>query len=103
MALETQGSKEHDLKRREQEKRNLGAGSKKNWKREQGSSKILVLENGARSKGIGNYQGARGKIKRSMEQREIKKEQRKLVKRSERQKMEGSRENGVKCRREQGA
>ena len=64
MALETQGSKEHDLKRREQEKRNLGAGSKKNWKREQGSSKILVLENGARSKGIGNYQGARGKNKK---------------------------------------
>ena len=44
----------------EKGKCNLGAGSTKNWKREQGAAK--KLENGAKSKR--NYQAARGKIKK---------------------------------------
>ncbi len=66
-----------------------------------GSSK--KLGNGARSKR--QYQEARGKIKKDHGAKRVEKvcSSEKLVKRSERRKMKGSRENGVKCRREQGA
>ena len=63
-----------------------------------GSSK--KLGNGARSKM--NYQGTRGKIKKEQGAKRDEKGAGKLAKRSER-KMEGSRENRVKCRRKQGA
>ncbi len=73
----------------EKGKCNLGAGSTKNWKREQGAAK--KLENGAKSKR--NYQAARGKIKK--EQGAKRAEKKTAVK-------IGKRERATKNGREQG-
>ena len=59
------------------------------------------MEKGARSKRY--YQGAREKIKKEQGAQRDEKGAVKIDKRSKRRKMEGSRENVVKCRREQGA
>ncbi len=64
MALNKEGS-------REQEKRNLGAGSTKIWKREQGAAKNWEIEQGARE----IIREQEKKLKRSREQREMKREQ----------------------------
>ncbi len=77
MTLETKGSKEHGLKigkgagSREQGKCNLGAGSTKIWKREQGAAKNWEMEQGPRE----TIREQEEKLKRSREQREMKKEQ----------------------------
>ncbi len=59
------------------------------------------MGNGARSKR--NYQGARGKIKKEQGAKKDEKGAVKIGKKERAPKIEGSRENGVKCQREQGA
>ncbi len=60
------------------------------------------MGNGARSKR--NYQGARGKIKKEQGVKRYEKGAVKICKKDQTpKKMAGSRENGVKCQREQGA
>ena len=80
-------------------KGDLGAGSTKIWKREQGAAKKWEMGQGAREV-IG---GARGKIEKEQGAKRDEKGAVKIVKRSEHRKMQANRENGVKCRREQGA